>query len=322
MKAVVQERYGVPAEVLRLRDVAVPEVGAGEVLVRVGASPVSGTDWHLVLGLPYAARFVTGLRRPANLVFGLEFAGTVTAVGPGVPDRQVGDEVFGWHGGAFAEYISVPAGQMTRKPRNLSVEHAAAVPIASFTALQAVRDLGRVRPGQEVLISGASGCVGTYAVQIAKALGARVTGICGADKADLVRSLGADRVVDYREQRLRDVGERFDVLVDIYGNPSLADCGAVLKPGGTLVFVGGTGGRLFMGTDRWLRGLLVAPFRDFTVRALVHKDRHDDLVTMREFIESGAVTPVVGQVYGLDRVAEAIEDVRAGRVRGQAVVAL
>ncbi|MEU4801296.1 NAD(P)-dependent alcohol dehydrogenase [Actinosynnema sp. NPDC023587] len=322
MRAVVQERYGVPADVLSVRDLAVPVVGAGEVLVRVGASPVSGTDWHLVLGLPYAARFVTGLRRPANPVFGLEFAGTVTEVGAGVRDVRVDDEVFGWHGGSFAEYVSVPAGQLTRKPRNTSTAQAAAMPIASFTALQAVRDLGEVEPGQDVLISGASGCVGTYAVQIAKALGARVTGICGADKADLVRSLGADRVVDYREHDLRDLGERFDVLVDIYGNPPLAACAAVLKPGGTLVFVGGTGGRLFMGTDRWLRGVLVAPFRRFRVRALVHQDRHADLVTMREYVESGAVTPVVGRVYELDRVAEAIEDVRCGRVRGQAVVVL
>ncbi|MEV0677187.1 NAD(P)-dependent alcohol dehydrogenase [Actinosynnema sp. NPDC050436] len=322
MRAVTQERYGVPSEVLRLRDIPAPEVGAGEVLVRVAASPVSGTDWHLVLGLPYAARFVVGLRKPSNPVFGLEFAGTVTAVGAGVHDVQVGDEVFGWHGGTFAEYISVPAEQLTHKPRNLSAAHAAAVPIASFTALQAVRDLGKVTAGQEVLISGASGCVGTYAVQIAKALGARVTGICGADKADLVRSLGAERVVDHREQRLPDIGERFDVLVDIYGNPSLRECGAVLRPGGTLVFVGGTGGRLFMGTDRWLRGLIAAPFLRFDVRALVHEDRRDDLVTMREFIESGAVTPVVGQLYELDRVAEAIEDVRAGKVRGQAVVTI
>ncbi|MBB5958902.1 NADPH:quinone reductase-like Zn-dependent oxidoreductase [Saccharothrix tamanrassetensis] len=320
MKALVQDRYGAPGEVLAVGDIDKPLVKDGEVLVRVAAAPVSGTDWHLVAGLPYAMRFVTGLRRPANGVFGLDFAGTVEAVGRGVRSLRVGDEVFGWYDGTFAEYVSVPEGQVTGRPHNVPVEAAAAVPIAAFTALQAVRDLGEVGPGRKVLISGASGGVGAYAVQIAKALGADVTGICGAAKADLVRSIGVDRVVDYRARDFRDIGERFDVLIDIYGNPSIRDCSRVLRKGGTLVFVGGTGGRLFMGTDRWVRGVLAAPFLGFKARPLVHKDRHDDLVTLRGLIESGAVTPVVGRTYRLDQVAAAIEDVRAGRVRGQAVV--
>ncbi|WP_433267311.1 NAD(P)-dependent alcohol dehydrogenase [Actinosynnema sp. CS-041913] len=322
MKALVHEQYGMADDVLAVREVEPPEVGEGEVLVRVRAVPVSGTDWHLVRGLPYAARLVTGLRRPANRYFGLELAGTVEALGGGVESLAVGDEVFGWCGGSFAEYVSVPAGQLAVKPRNVPMEVAAAGPIAAFTALQAVRDLGRVGPGRKVLVSGASGGVGTYAVQFAKVLGAEVTGICGAEKADLVRSIGADEVVDYRAVAFRDIGERFDVVIDIYGNPAVRDCARVMKKGGTLVLVGGTGGRLFMGLDRWLRGMVAAPFLGIKARPLVHKDRHDDLVTLRGLVESGEVTPVLGRTYALDQVAEAIEDVRAGRVRGHAVVTI
>ncbi len=320
MKALIQQRYGPPAQVLEVRDVERPAPSPGEVLVRVAAAPVSGTDWHLVLGLPYAARAVTGWRRPANRVFGMEFAGTVTAVGQGTPGFVVGDEVFGWHGGSIAEYISVPSGQLTAKPANVTMEQAAAVPIAAFTAIQAVRDRGRVGPGQHVLISGASGGVGSYAVQIATSLGAHVTALCSAAKADLARRSGADEVLDYAGKRLRDIGERFDVLIDVYGNPSIRDCARVLKPGGTLVFVGGTGGRLTMGTDRWLRGMLAAPFLRIKAKPLVHKDKLEDLVTLRALVESGRVTPVVGGVYEPGRIAKAIDDVRQGRLRGQAVV--
>jgi NADPH:quinone reductase-like Zn-dependent oxidoreductase len=318
MRAITQDAYGVPEEVLRLQDVDKPEVGDGEVLVRVRAAAVSGSDWHILRGLPYAARPVVGVRRPRNRVPGLELAGTVEAVGRGVTTVEIGDEVFGWCSGAFCEYVAVPEGQVTAKPANLTPEQAAAVPIAGFTALQAVRDAGRVRAGHKVLVLGASGCVGTYAVQLAKHYGAEVTAVCGAAKADLVTALGADHVLDYATGPLTASG--FDVVLDLYGNPSSRTLKRLLKPGGTAALVGGTGGRWFMGTDRWLRALLAAPFLGIKVRPLVHKDRLDDLVLLRDLIEAGVVTPVLDRTYRLDEAAAAIEDVRRGRVRGHAVV--
>lgn len=318
MRAITQDAYGVPEEVLRLRDVDKPEVGNGEVLVRVRAAAVSGSDWHILRGLPYAARPVVGVRRPRNAVPGLELAGTVEAVGRGVTTAKIGDEVFGWCDGAFCEYVAVPEGQVTAKPANLTPEQAAALPIAGFTALQAVRDAGRVRAGHRVLVLGASGCVGTYAVQLAKHCGAEVTAVCGAAKADLVRALGADHVLDYAAGPLTVSG--FDVVLDLYGNPSSRTLKRLLKPGGTAALVGGTGGRWFMGTDRWLRAVVAAPFLGIKVRPLVHKDRLDDLVLLRDLVEAGALTPVLDRTYRLDEAAAAVEDVRRGRVRGHAVV--
>ncbi|MEU4769512.1 NAD(P)-dependent alcohol dehydrogenase [Actinosynnema sp. NPDC023794] len=318
MRAITQDAYGVPEEVFRLDDVDKPEVGDGEVLVRVRAAAVSGSDWHLLRGLPYAARPVVGVRRPRNRVPGLELAGTVEAVGRGVTGTKIGDEVFGWCSGAFCEYAAVPEGQVTAKPANLTPEQAAAVPIAGFTALQAVRDAGRVGAGQKVLVLGASGCVGVYAVQLAKHYGAEVTAVCSAAKADLVTGLGADHVLDYAAGPLTASG--FDVVIDLYGNPPLRTLKRLLKPGGTVALVGGTGGRWFMGVDRWLRAPLAAPFLGIKARPLVHKDRLDDLVLLRELIEAGAVTPALDRTYPLADAAAAIEDVRRGRVRGHAVV--
>ncbi|MFT7835478.1 NAD(P)-dependent alcohol dehydrogenase [Saccharothrix sp. BKS2] len=317
MKAIVQDGYGELDQVLRLEDVADPAPGAGEVLVRVRAAPVNGSDWHLMRGLPYLSRPITGLRRPRNRVPGLELAGVVERVGPGVGSLDVGDEVFGWCSGAFGELVAVPEGQVTRKPANLTPEQAAAVPIAGFTALQAVRDRGRVGPGTRVLVTGATGCVGTYAVQLAKAFGAEVTAVCGAAKADLARELGADHVHDYA------TGEPpggFDVLVDLYGNPTLRACRRLVRRGGVVVFVGGTGGRWFMGTDRWLRALVAAPFLGFRARPLVHRDRLEDLVLLRDLVEAGRLRPVLDRTYPLADLATAVEDVRRGRVRGHAVV--
>ncbi|ONI81978.1 hypothetical protein ALI22I_38030 [Saccharothrix sp. ALI-22-I] len=318
MRAVIQDAYGVLEEVLRLGEVEKPTVGDGEVLVHVQAAAVSGSDWHLLRGLPYAARPVVGVRRPRNRVPGLELAGTVEAVGKGVTTIQIGDEVFGWCDGAFCEYVSVSEAHVTVKPANLSPEQAAAVPIAGFTALQAVRDRGRVRAGQKVLVIGASGCVGTYAVQLAKHYGAEVTAVCSAGKAAMVRELGADHVLDYAAGPLTASG--FDVVLDIYGNSSLRTIKRLLKPGGTVVLVGGTGGSWLMGTDKWIRGMLAAPFLGIKVRPLVHKDRLDDLVLLRELIEAGKLTPVLDRTYPLTEAATAIEDVRQGRVRGHAVV--
>ncbi|PPK66619.1 NAD(P)-dependent alcohol dehydrogenase [Actinokineospora auranticolor] len=320
MRAIVQERYGAPQEVFHLKEIPKPEPGPGEVLLRVAASPVVGSDWHLIRGLPYLARPTTGLRRP-HPVPGLEVAGTVEAVGADVRTLVVGDEVFGWCKGAFAEYATVPEGNLASKPKNLSLMHAAAVPISGFAALQAVRDAGKVSSGQRVLITGASGCVGTYAVQIAKHLGAHVTATCSAEKADLVRELGADDVVDYRSTPLDDLGP-FDVFIDVYGNPPLRTCKRVLHRGGTLVLVGGTGGRWFMGTDRWLRGLLAAPFLGIRVRPLVHKDRLADLEVLRELVETEAVRPVVARTFPLPEAANAIETAASGTLTGQALLVM
>jgi NADPH:quinone reductase-like Zn-dependent oxidoreductase len=322
MKAIVQDRYGALEDVLSAQEIARPVAGPGEVLVRVHAAPVSGSDWHLLRGLPYVARFVTGLRKPKNRVPGLELAGTVEAVGEGVTTLRPGDEVFGWCDGSFAEYASVPENQLVPKPANLTLEQAAAVPISAFTALQGVRDRGKIRSGQRVLITGASGGVGTYAVQIAKAYGAEVTAVCSTAKVDLVRSIGADHVVDYRRQELTACGDRYDVLLDIYGNPSLRSCRRALKPNGTLVLIGGTGGRWLMGVDRWLRGLLLAPLLRRKVRPLIHKDRREDLVTLKDLIESGKLMPVLDRTYPLTEVPAAIQDVREGRVHGQVVIAV
>ncbi|WP_447005163.1 NAD(P)-dependent alcohol dehydrogenase [Saccharothrix isguenensis] len=329
MRAITQDAYGVPEEVLRLAEIEKPAAGDGEVLVRVRAAAVSGTDWHLLRGLPYAARAAVGLRRPKNRVPGLELAGAVEAVGKGVTTIEVGDEVFGWCDGAFSEYAAVPEGQVTVKPANLTLEQAAAVPIAGFTALQAVRDKGQIRAGQKVLITGASGCVGTYAVQLAKHYGAEVTAVCGAAKAGMVRDLGADHVLDYATGLLTAAGPSvaagpavtgFDVVLDLYGNPPLRTLQRLLKPGGTVALVGGTGGRWFMGVDRWIRAIVAAPFLGIKVRPLVHKDRLDDLVLLRDLIEAGKLTPVLDRTYPLSDAATAVEDVRRGRVRGHAVV--
>lgn len=322
MTAIVHDAYGAPEDVLTLREIDTPAVGDSDALVRVHAAPVSGDDWHLVRGLPYVARVATGICRPKNRVAGLELAGTVVAVGSDVRTLRPGDEVFGWCDGSFAEYAAVPEDQLARKPANLTLEESAAVPIAAFTALQGVRDRAHVRSGQTVLVTGASGGVGSYAVQIAKAYGAEVTGVCSTTKMDLVRSLGADHVIDYTVQDFTTTGERYDVVLDIYGNPSLVGCRRALKAWGTLVCIGGTGGRWFMGIDRWLRGLLLAPFLRLKVRPLVHTDCQEDLVKLRELIESGTVTPVLDTTYPLADVAEAIAYVADGHARGQVVVTI
>lgn len=321
MKAVIQDNYGAPEEVFELREIEEPTVGDRDVLVRIHAAPVSGTDWHLYRGLPYVARFVTGLWKPKNRVPGLELAGTIDAVGKDVTMLKVGDEVFGWCAGSYAEYASVPEDQLVLKPASLTAREAAAVPISGFTALQGVRR-GALKPGQKVLITGASGGVGTYAVQIAKSYGAEVTGVCRTSKMELVRSLGADHVLDYTREGIADSGARYDVLIDIYGNPKLSVCRRALKPRGTVVLIGGTGGRWFMGVDRWIRGLVLAPFLRLKVRPLIHKDSREDLVILKDLIEAGKVTPIVDKSYPLSEVPEAIRCVTNGDARGQVVITL
>jgi NADPH:quinone reductase-like Zn-dependent oxidoreductase len=271
MQAIVQDRYGAPEDVLELREIDPPAVKDGEALVRVHAAAVGKGDWLVVRGLPYVARLGYGLRRPRHRVAGLEVAGRVAAAGRAVRQFRPGDEVFGWCHGAFAEYVAVSEDALAPKPANLTLEQAAAVPISAFAALQALRDTGRLRPGQRVLVLGASGGVGTYAVQLAKAFGAAVTGVCSTRSVDLVRALGADHVIDYTREDVPWRGQRYDLILDLAGNRPVSALRRALAPEGTLVFVGGSGGPWLMGMGRTVQALMVAPFvrqrlRPFTRR--------------------------------------------------------
>lgn len=322
MKALVQERYGPPDRVLELRDEPRPVAGQGQVLVRVRATTVAGDDWHLMRGLPYLARLEGGLLKPKRRIPGHDAAGVVEAVGAGVDRFRPGDEVFGWcaSGGGFAEYVALPEEALALKPANLTFGQAAAVPISAFTALQAVRDRGEAGPGKTVLINGAAGGVGTFAVQIAKALGAEVTGVCSTRNIGMVRSIGADHVLDYTQEDFTAGGRRWDVIVDMVANRPLAACRRALTPDGILVMVGGRGGNIFMGTDRWLKAMLLGPFVRQKLRPLIHQNRHEDLLYLKELMEAGKLTPVIEREIGLDQVLEAIRGFESWHASGKVVV--
>ena len=319
MKAIVQYQYGSP-DVLELRDIDKPVVGDGEVLVRVQAAGVHIGDWLLMNGLPYLVRLVSGLLRPRNRVPGSDVAGRVEAVGKNVSQFQPGDEVFGWGNGAFAEYASVSEDALALKPANLTFEQAAAVPVSAFTALHALRDKGEVEPGQKVLIIGASGGVGTYAVQIAKSYGAEVTGVCGTRNVDMVRSIGADHVIDYTQEDITRNGQRYDVILDTAGNRSLSHLRRALTPRGTLVIVGGSGGRWLMGSGRSLGALMLSPFVRQRLRPFLSIANKEDLGVLKELIESGKVIPVIDRTYGLSDLPEAIGHVGERHTRGKTVI--
>lgn len=320
MQAIVQDTYG-SADVLRLDDIDAPEPGAGEVLLRVRAAGVDRGTWHLMVGEPYVARLALGLRRPRNRVLGRDVAGVVEKVGSGVTGFSVGDEVFGVGKATFAELAVVPVGKLVHKPEGLALEHAAAVPISGLTALHAVRDVGKVQPGQSVLVIGAAGGVGTYAVQIAKAAGAKVTGVCSTAKLDLVRSIGADHVVDYTRDDIVDLGERYDVVIDIAGNRALRRLRRVLAEKGTLVIVGGEGGgRWIGGIQRNLWASLWSPFIRQRMRAFISREGREDMEVLAAMITAGTVTPVVERTFPLADAAEAIRHLEAGHVRGKVVV--
>lgn len=315
-RAVVQHGYGGP-EVLHLEEVPLPSLGAHEVLVRVHAAAVDrGTD-HLMTGLPYAARLALGLRRPRQPVCGRDVAGTVADVGAAVTRVKVGDEVYGATSGSFADYAVGPETKLAPKPANLSFIEAAAVPISGGTALQAVVDAGRVRAGQSVLVLGASGGVGSFAVQLAKAFGAEVTGVCGPAKQDFVRSLGADHVLDYTRGDVADGDRRWDLIVDIGGNTSLTRLRRALNPRGTVVFVGGEGAGNLTGLGRQLRGAMLSPLLRQRMVLLVAKERARDYERLTELIEAGSVVPRVDRSYPLEEAAEALRRLRAGEVRGK-----
>jgi len=317
MKAIVQDEYG-SADVLRVEEVPAPTPGTGEVLVRVHAAGVDQGVWHLMAGLPYAARAAFGLRRPRTRIPGMDLAGRVEAVGAGVTRFRPGDDVFGSATGAYAEYATGSPDRFAAKPVRLTYEQAAAVPVSAVTALQGLRDAGRVRPGQTVLVIGAGGGVGTYAVQLAKVFGAHVTGVCSGGKAELVRSIGADEVIDYTRTELTG---RYDVILDLAGNRSLRQLRRVLAPRGTLVIAGGEGGgRWLGGVDRQLRAQLLTPFTGQRMRGLLARQRVDDLSVLRELLESGQVTPVIDRTYPLVEVPEAIRYLRAGQARGKVVI--
>jgi NADPH:quinone reductase-like Zn-dependent oxidoreductase len=324
MTAIVQTRYGAaPEDVLGVQETARPAAGDGEVLLRVRAASVDRGTWHLMAGLPYPGRLVFGLRRPRFVNPGRCLAGTVEAVGSGVTGCRPGDEVFGIAGGngTFAEYVVARATKLAPKPANLSFEQAAAVPVSGLTALQAVRDHARVQAGEKVLVIGASGGVGSFAVQIAKAFGAEVTGVAGTGKVELVRALGAVEVLDHTQHDVTDGRHRYDVVLDTGGNRPLSRLRRALTPRGRLVIVGAeTGGRLLDGFDRQLRAGLLSPFVGQQLGFFVTSENADDLRTLTQLIESGAVTPAVDRAYPLAETAAAIRHMLDGRARGKVVI--
>ncbi len=322
MKAIVQDEYGEADDVLRLEQIDKPEIGADEVLVRVHAAGVDRGVWHLMTGLPYPIRIAGyGLRAPKTGVRGREVAGNVEAVGGDVTTVGPGDEVFGIGEGSFAEYACARADKLVPKPERLTFEQAAAVPVSALAALQGLRDHGRVQRGQKVLIIGASGGVGTFAVQIAKAFGAEVTGVCSTTKLDMVRSIGADRVIDYKRDDIADSGQRYDLILDTGGNRSLSALRRALTPRGTLVIVGGeTGGRLLGGTDRQLRALMLSPFVGQKLGTFIASENNEDLMVLKGLIESRQVTPAIDRTYPLGEVPAAIRYMEEGHARGKVVI--
>jgi len=321
MKAIFYTEYGSP-DVLELRDIDKPEIADDEVLVRVHAAGVGRDVWHVMTGLPYPIRLAGyGLRAPNNPVIGSDVAGVVEAVGKKVSRFQPGDEVFGIGKGSYAEYVSAHEDKLAHKPANLTFEQAAVVAIMGSTALQALRDHGKVRPGQEVLVIGASGGVGTYAVQLAKAFGAHVTGVCSTTKVEMVRSIGADHVIDYTREDFAEGDQRYDLILDIGGNSSLARLRRALTPEGALVIVGGEGGgRWLGGTDRQIRAMMLSPLVSQKLGTFVNKENHEDLLVLKELIEAGKVTPVIDRTYPLSEVPEAIRYLEEGHARGKVVI--
>jgi len=322
MRAVVHDLYG-SADVLHLADIPRPEIGGSEVLLRVRAAGLDRGTWHLMTGKPYVQRPVTGLRRPKNPVPGRDVAGTVVAVGSAVTRFAVGDEVFGIAPGSFAEYAVARPDKLARKPRNLTFEQAAVVPVSGLTALRAVADVGRVKAGQRVLIIGASGGVGSYAVQVAKAYGAVVTGVASTAKLDLVRLLGADHLIDYSVVDFADGEQRYDVIVDIAGNPTLSRLRRALTPSGAVVLVGGEeGGNFSGGMNRQLRALALSPVVRHRLAMVIGSERGSELERLVTLIEAGQVTPSIDRTYPLDQVPAAMRRLESGAVRGKLAITI
>jgi NADPH:quinone reductase-like Zn-dependent oxidoreductase len=319
MRAVVQDRYG-SSEVLRPARVARPVLADDEVLLHVNAAGLDRGTEHLMTGKPYVARLFVGLRKPKNPIPGRDAAGTVAAVGSSVTRFAIGDEVYGVAPGSFAEYAVAPEDKLARKPKNLSFAQAAAIPVSAGTALQALVDAGRVQAGQSVLVVGASGGVGTYAVQLAKAFGAEVTGVSSTAKVDLVKSLGADHVIDYTREDFADGTRRYDLILDIGGSTPVRRLRRALRPRGTLVFVGGENSGNLTGLGRQLGGVLISPFLRQRLVLLMAKERAADLERLSGLIEDGKVVPSVDRSYPLEESPDAMRLLEKGRVRGKVVI--
>lgn len=320
MSGYVRTAYGLPHENLELAELEVPPVDAGQVLIAVRATSVNAADWHMLTGTPYLLRLDQGLRRPKHPPFGLDVAGTVVTVGADVTNLEVGDEVFGEVNGSYAEYAIARARNVVRKPRNVTFEQAAAVPVAGLTALQGLRDHGRLEPGQHVLINGASGGVGTFAVQIAKALGADVTAVVSTGNAATATSLGADDVVDYTQADFADTAQRYDLILDNVGNRPLATMRRLLTDSGTYVMVSGPKGRWLGPVPRMLRGMVTFLLSKRTFGWFVARADRDDLVFLGELLETGQVTPVIERTYPFAELPAALAHLGEGHSRGKSVV--
>jgi len=323
MKAIVQHKYGEPEAVLELRDIAMPVVKDDEVLVRVHAASVHVGDWILVRGVPYVARMATGMSKPKNHVPGTDIAGTVEAVGKDVTQFRPGDEVFGWCKGAFAEYACAAEDHYLPKPATLTFEQAAAVGVSASIALQLLRDQAKIHPGQNVLINGASGGVGSFAVQIAKAFGAEVTGVCSTKNVDMVRSIGADHVIDYTREDFTQGEQRYDYILDNVGNHSLSDTRRVLTPAGKLQANNGTsGGRWFGTTGTVIKTAALSKVVRQQLGPSIKFENRNDLVVLKELIEAGKITPVIDGTYPLGGTGAAIAHVGEGHARGTVVITI
>ncbi len=321
MKAIVQDAYGEPEAVLKFEEIAKPVVKDDEVLVRVHAASVHVGDWILVRGVPYIARMAVGLRKPKTRVPGSDIAGTVEAVATGVTQLRPGDEVFGWCTGAFAEYACAAADHFVIKPANLTFEQAAAVGVSATTALQLLRDQGKVQAGQKVLINGASGGLGSFAVQIARAFGAQVTGVCSTGNVEMVRSIGAHHVIDYTQEDFTQGKERYDYILDNVGNHSLSDTRRALTPAGKLQSNNGTaGGRWFGTAGTMLKTMVSSKFGRQQLGPSIKFQNRADLLVLKGLVEAGKVTPVIDETYPLSETATAISHVGKGHARGTVVI--
>ncbi len=322
MKAMAQDRYG-SAEVLELRDIDTPAIGDHEVLVRVRAAGVNPADWAIMSGLPYVARPAYGLRKPRNSVRGTDVAGQVEAVGSAVTRFRPGDEVFGWCIGSFADYAAAAEDALALKPANVTFEQAASVPMAGLVALQAVRDRGNVQAGQKVLINGASGGIGTFAVQIAKSLGADVTGVCSPRNEEMVRSIGADHVIDYTREDFTRSEQQYDFILDNVANHSLSDLRRALTPTGTLVPNGGAfDNHWFAGGGRVISAYVLTRFVSHKLRPFLVSFNLDDLTALNELIKAGKLTPVIDRTYPLSETPQAIDHVGQGHAQGKVAISV
>jgi len=325
MKAIVYCDYGT-ADVLRLEEIETPTPGEHQMLVKVRAASVNPLDWHYLRGTPYMMRLGAGLRKPAYTQLGVDFSGVVTEVGPGVTGYKVGDEIFGGRNGALSEYVLVRDDRaIAAKPANITFEQAAGVPIAALTALQGLRDRGKIQPGQKVLINGASGGVGTFAVQIAKALGAHVTGVCSGRNAEMVLALGADEVVDYTKDDFTRRDVKYDVILDNVGNRTVGDLRRVLAPEGKFILIGGGGpdkGNWIGPMVLPIKTLLMGPFVSQEMGMMIAALNPADLQTLGEMMQSGKVTPVIDRTYPLSEAPDAIRYLETGRARGKVIITM